>query len=632
MSDSSGYRPEIDGLRAIAVLAVLFYHAGLGFPGGFLGVDVFFVISGYLITDLLTRSVRRGSFSLLEFWERRVRRLIPALAVLTFTVALISYFILLPSDLKHLGGALLAQPLLVANIYFHKTMGQGYFGVSASEFPMLHTWSLAVEEQFYLFYPLIIVLLFRFLQTPQRVNKALVLLTALSFGCSVSMASVDKDSAFFWLGPRAWELLLGGIVALAPRPSGARGVREIVGWLGLAMIIWSILRDPASDFFTSVLFWPCLGTALAIWSNGSGMSTTGRLLAWTPLVAIGLISYSLYLWHGPIFAFADYLGLNYLVGLRVMLVFLSIGFATASYFFVETPFRRKRLLSSRGAIFMLGGGYALVTACAGAFFYFADGLPQNWTERALSMEHTRRMVEETFPFVEPDAPNPPKLGDLDRHRTSFLVFGDSHAGALAPAFDALAKERALQGLLACRPGSLPLFEPASEEKRPWRDYVLGLVRDEEVKEVLIVARWSVHEPFLTGELDEFVSDMRSAGAQVTLVADVPEQPVVTTRLLALATRFKGLRVPHASLADHRAKNAWIDELFLQHQAKFPGLRIVDPAPTVASWEGLALDGQPVYLDRDHLSRFGALKVAPLFQSLFDEFQRSEDVRSTRGRK
>ncbi|MEZ5385703.1 MAG: acyltransferase [Prosthecobacter sp.] len=212
VNGTANYRPDIDGLRAVAVLPVLFYHAGVSFTGGYVGVDVFFVISGFLITRLLVRDLERGRFSLLEFWHRRVRRIFPALFVMVLFTVVAGGFLMIPADYKELGQSVVAQSLLVANIFFWDDTG--YFARAAESKPLLHTWSLAVEEQFYVLFPVVLAWLSRSGKAHARRLLGIALL--LSFAASLPGPSCFPTTAFYLLPTRAWELLLGGILVFLP--------------------------------------------------------------------------------------------------------------------------------------------------------------------------------------------------------------------------------------------------------------------------------------------------------------------------------------------------------------------------------------------------------------------------------
>lgn len=297
------YRPDVDGLRAGAVLAVILFHAGLGFSGGYIGVDVFFVISGFLITSLIVSDLQEGKFRLANFWERRARRIIPALAVVVLGTLIAGWFLLLPREYAALGKSAACQSVFGANFYFYRTTLGGYFAGVADEMPLLHTWSLAVEEQFYLIVPLTFAAVFRF----PRLRTRRVLLALFGAGILVSfLASLYgvahyRIAAFYLLPTRAWELLVGSALAIFPLTwmTKHRPTREILSFVGLAGILvpcW--FYTGKTPFPGLAALPPCLGTALIIWSNSPlGHATVptslSRLLATRPVVFVGLISSSI---------------------------------------------------------------------------------------------------------------------------------------------------------------------------------------------------------------------------------------------------------------------------------------------------------------------------------------------------
>ena len=371
-SHKIAYRPDIDGLRAIAVLGVVFFHAGLGFPGGYAGVDVFFVISGFLITSLILKELRQGTFSLLGFWERRARRILPALTVVVVAILIAGWFFLLPADYEVLGKQIVALAALSSNIKFW--WETGYFATSAEEKPLLHTWSLSLEEQFYLLIPLLLWFLFR-LRKSSWVAPVLFLGAIASFTLSVIGSYRAPSATFFLLPTRAWELAAGSLLAFV-QPIPQPRLRTLIAWLGLAailgplffyapgirfpgltalppvagaaLLIWSGLRPPSSDLRppTSDLRPPT--SVLRPPSSDSRLPLPNRLLATRPLVWIGLLSYSLYLWHWPLFAYCKYLSSTPpTLPVRLSLVAISVLLAWLSLCFVERPFRSRSLVPTR---------------------------------------------------------------------------------------------------------------------------------------------------------------------------------------------------------------------------------------------------------------------------------------------
>ncbi len=428
------YRHEIDGLRAIAVIPVIFFHAGLPyFSGGFVGVDVFFVISGYLITSILLRDISVGSFSLINFYERRARRILPALCVVLFFSVLFSWFVLLAADMKEFSQSLVSVSLLSPNLFYW--MQTDYFSSAAEMKPLLHTWSLGVEEQFYLFWPLIILFVWKF----QRANRFLVLsvLGLTSFFIMQYTLSQSVSLAFYHLPTRAWELIIGALAALflnsQKQPISRHLTATIMSTLGLGLIFLSVVwLDKKSGYPSTLTLFPTLGTLLVIIYSQPKSAVT-RFLSHPWLVAIGLISYSAYLWHQPIFAFAK----HYLIAppswqVMTFLAFLSFCFAYCSWRFIERPFRSVSKVSRHYFIrccvvsFLLFFGFGL----AGHFSNGFDGRHIN----NVSLREIDQLLKPNYGLS--------KTCDGHFQQTEVCVYGDfpdtvlwgdSYAMHLAPA-------------------------------------------------------------------------------------------------------------------------------------------------------------------------------------------------------
>lgn len=334
------YRREIDGLRALAVLPVILYHAG--FTGGFVGVDIFFVISGYLITSIILAELKGNSFSLLKFYERRARRILPALFLVMTVSSIFAYFWLLPDELKNFGQSLVATTLSSNNVLLAMTSG---YWTLASEFkPLLHTWSLGVEEQYYVIFPIFMMLGWRYFK------PILSVIIIAFFFVSLVVASYGvfwkPDLAFYLLPSRAWEIIIGSLIAFYSTRicDGIHGqkLKQSLGLLGFSLILFSIFvfdrNTPSPGLYMLV---PVIGAALVI-LFATKETIAGRILGSRPMVGLGLISYSAYLWHQPVFAFARIYSVN-APNLLVMLflALMSIVLAYLTWRFVETPFRRK---------------------------------------------------------------------------------------------------------------------------------------------------------------------------------------------------------------------------------------------------------------------------------------------------
>ncbi|MFM7347934.1 MAG: acyltransferase family protein [Erythrobacter sp.] len=338
------YRRDIDGLRAVAVFPVVLYHAGVpGFPGGFVGVDVFFVISGYLITAILAREIAEGRFSLAGFYERRARRILPPLAVVLAATLLVGWHLLMPEELLRLGRATFATVLFASNVSAARSLD--YFAPAAEFEPLLHTWSLAVEEQFYLIFPLLLMGL-AWAGWSRRALAVVAGLSALSLAAAAALIDARPLWVFYLIVFRVWELGAGAMLALTrPAPPHARLLREGLGLAGLLAILAPVaLYSAATPFPGFAALPPVLGATLLIWIGGEGGgSRASRLLALRPLVGIGLVSYSLYLWHWPILAFVRVFEgwVRISNATAAGAVAASLAAAWLSWRFMERPFRMR---------------------------------------------------------------------------------------------------------------------------------------------------------------------------------------------------------------------------------------------------------------------------------------------------
>lgn len=627
------YRPEIDGLRAVAVMAVVLYHAGMGFPGGFVGVDVFFVISGFLITSLILKDLEAGKFTLANFWERRARRIIPACAVMVFTVLAAGWFLLLPSDYANLGKSAVSQSIFGANIYFWRNTS--YFGGTAEEKPLLHTWSLAVEEQFYLIVPLLLLLLFRF--HPLRRRGVLVGLfsTALLGSLLVSILSLPHAPAatFYLLPTRAWELLCGSIVAILPAAQIRPWLRECLSWLGLFLVLGScLLYTKQTPFPGLAALPPCIGTALFISATHSpSPSTPARLLSTRPVVFVGLVSYSFYLWHWPVFALTNYWALLPLsLTHRITMVVGSFILAIISWRLVETPFRKRNRCPSRHSIFAFGALATAILAASGFAIKQATGFPNRFPAEVQQLALAKQDMGFVNDLTTQDI--------LEGRLTSFgnpssqspvrwLVWGDSHAMAALPAFDALLKERHLAGLAATHSATAPVLDyylddpnGLGPEAPAFSQAVLDYVTTHKIPNVVLVANWEAHDgnqpppqgaiPFRTAVL-ETVHAIRNAGAVPWLLLTVPRSQFDVPRGLAWSLHF-GRDISRYCIkpgSKPRFLSQGTEFLASLRQA---GARVLDPGPAFLSHDHshyiISSAGIPLYRDEGHLTTYGAHSV------------------------
>ncbi|MFC3085509.1 acyltransferase family protein [Tabrizicola soli] len=452
-------------MRAVAVLSVILYHAQIWWiPGGFAGVDIFFVISGYLITTLLLNDMAQDRFSLLQFYERRARRILPALVTVVLATVLAAILLLTPSRIAALSDSVIWVSVFLSN--FHFADQSGYFGPGAHQLPLLHTWSLAVEEQFYLLFPLALHAMRR--RSRRAKVMALVAAILVSFFLAEVLARVDAEKNFFFTLSRFWELLAGALVALLPN----RGARApALGWLGLALVVLPLFAPPPGMVPGGGVMLPVIGTALVLQFAGAGTSAA-RLLSWGPFRAVGLISYSAYLWHQPVFVLARVVrGAAPSPLATATLILLILALSTMTWRLVEQPFRgaRPRLLPSRRSALA-----AAVVASVGLFGLglagkAAGGWPGLWgmlhpdLQRELTLIEAVRsrpaLPDESCRFASgtPQADEVlARLSDCrERHGKGILVLGDSHAIDLFTQVAQLERAPFIFGVVqgGCRPHS-----------------------------------------------------------------------------------------------------------------------------------------------------------------------------------
>lgn len=470
LKHSNTYRPEIDGLRALAVLPVIFFHAGFDlFSGGFIGVDIFFVISGYLISTIIINEVVNNKFSLITFYERRCRRILPALFFIILTCLPFAWFWLPPSELESFGGSILAVSLFVSNIFFW--LESGYFDAAVELKPLIHTWSLGVEEQFYILFPIFLIFVWRF-----GIRNIILIFISIFFASLIlsHWAAYNKPSAnFYWLPSRAWELLIGVLAAffVMHKKLTSKPICEFLSLLGISMIAYSILtfdsNTPLPSLFALI---PTLGTVFIIISTNE-YTIISKLLSKKIFVGLGLISYSLYLWHQPIFAFTRHTSLDEIsLGHSFFLILLSLILAFISWKWVESPFRRKDLTSKK-FIFSFSISGILFFLMIGLFISSTNGLKDyklkyefNDSERMNYSIISNSTGYDLYDFMQskdchmwvPVTDNLVKQ-QVDKcfreHGSPIIILGDSHAMNIYNIFSKSNRYRFLIGISqgGCRP-------------------------------------------------------------------------------------------------------------------------------------------------------------------------------------
>jgi peptidoglycan/LPS O-acetylase OafA/YrhL len=668
----SQYRPEIDGLRAIAVLNVVLYHAGLGLPGGYVGVDIFFVISGYLITNIIQRESNEQRFSLTQFWMRRIRRILPAASVVVLSTFVISYFILDPNSLRDLGLSGIAHATMLANVFFLNS--NGYFAESSELKPLLHTWSLSVEEQFYILFPILLIFLLK--QKTVYAVSTLTLITIVSLCLSGIGVFVYPDASFYLLPTRAWELAAGALLALTEHYLAFKqSAKQILGFAGFGAIICStFLYMGTTPFpgFAAIL--PVGGAVAIIATNSDGQNIIGRVLSQKPLVLIGLISYSLYLWHWPILALSKHGFIDDSLTLTLGLILVAGILSFLTWKTVEIPFRKSRRLSRPQAVFAFGGIISILTISTGMLLYISNSY-QNQSESELAI------LSEDIHWNGSEYLGKSGLGvligdtSIESRQQDFVLWGDSHGMALGDLINSSAKEQGLKGIALLSAGIAPvtgLWKPlkgaavekqSTELNRARLDWIL----QSGIKDVILVARWT---GLIEGLLDSEIDVKHGRPANFNMVVDTQNvTPSKVTSRDAFFRQFERMlrelsaseirvwllvQVPSASISDvareyylalrypllnlmppefdtertlYEKSRARIMDVFEEMRSDY--LHILDPVDAFYkdSNELRLYSSRAFYRDEDHLTRFGAEHyLRPMFLDIFSYIREAKNKR------
>lgn len=651
----SGYRPDIDGLRAIAILSVLIFHAEKAWlPGGFIGVDLFFVISGYLITGILLRDLSLQRFSILTFYQRRVRRIFPALLVVMASCFVLGWFALLPDEYRQLTAHISSASVFISNFVLWKEAG--YFDAASDAKPLLHLWSLGVEEQFYILWPLLMWAAWRW----QRHALALIgVLFVLSLGMSMVFTPKYDVMSFYLPLTRFWELMAGGLLAygqqhcsaaMAPRPRMQQAF-AIAGFGCIILGLATITQDMPFPGWRAL--WPVMGAVLII-AAGPQAWVNRYLLASRPMVFVGLISYPLYLWHWPILSFMYLMESGQVLPqLKIAGIALSVLLAWGTMRYIEGPIRFGRYAKSTRCLWVLLG--CMVALGAGSAV--VDMQHGSARTRGMDLPKLRDMEQiDAFRASLPKCDAKYKGQDLNWCHTNlpgqanYALLGDSHADHLMPGITALEKQRhwLLIGKSSCAPlGGLHIIESGRPDvcATSNRTALDAVVADRAIRTVVVAMRGSIYlgdtispenrgkfDPsFLTLQevgsdkpddrrklfLDGLRRTVRSlllSGKKVVLFLDVPEMDFVMMRCvdrpmtLAAPASPTPCGVERAKVEKMRARYR---EITLQVQKEFPEVFVYDAFLPLcdASTCYAADDARLYYRDSNHLSQYGSTKVA-----------------------
>ena len=621
------YREDIDWLRAIAVLAVVAFHfEAPAVFGGFVGVDIFFVISGYLITGIIQSEVKSGTFSFARFYERRVRRLLPALYAMVALTAIPSFHYLLTSERQEFFRSIAAVVTFTSNFFFW--FQTGYFDHAAVEKPLLHTWSLAVEEQFYLALPLLLWALLRFFRGARlALPAALGAMTLASFVLGVWLMRTDRSAnAFFMSPPRAWEFLIGGLIAVEGFPvlrnALAQQVARGIALVLIAIPIFSLRQGPGFPGFNALL--PCIGAAAFIWS-GIGVPTLKRG-AHSPLNAVrffGQISYSLYLWHWPLFTFARF-SKNSLVldpQDKIALFALTVAISYLSWRFIEQPFRRGTLAPTRRAAFRIAGLATVVLLSAGAGGIAVSQTPSDADRVAQQLEsYNAYNYQPLYRFGSCFAPAGGAFDDaclgFAPGKTNVLLWGDSLAAHYFHGLRKTSDPQAVNIMQATQAACMPTFNAAAQGNAACRSLATQMeafFAGSKPDLVILAADWL--EYARPPRFDGMIADIRQTISKLNGSG-------IAVLLLGPAVQFKA-RLPsmlmraHLRHVDANPSEFVLSDIFILDQKmkaalpaheKFSYVSVVDAICPSRRCPLTIDDGIPLSWDHAHLTAEGSVYV------------------------
>jgi peptidoglycan/LPS O-acetylase OafA/YrhL len=606
------HRRDIDGLRGLAVLAVVLFHARFSlFQGGFVGVDVFFVISGYLITSIISKDLEDRSFTLAQFYERRVRRILPALIVTVVATWILAYWQYMPPEFKDYSASVASTSVFGSNILFW--WQGGYFEGPTEIKPLLNLWSLAVEEQFYLFFPLTMLFLSRFRPSHRQFAIASVLL--FSFTLSVARTAEDPEGAFYLTSTRAWELMIGALLAIDGwRVVPKRVVAELEAIAGLGMLAWAFWGFSSRTHFPGVsAAVPCLGAALLIHSGMNHHTWVRRALVFRPLVFIGLISYSLYLFHWPLLAFARYYWIALLpVHITVGVIILAIAAAAFSWRYIEQPFRCRTRFRRRDLFIGATVASALLMA-TGVLGAAKEGFPSRFPGYAhMNIRGNLPAYNIETCFLGWRQPVSEWRGQecflTSLGKPPVLLWGDSFSAHLVPGFKANSSLLEYDVLQYSVSGCAPIVGGESTWRggcRAAADQALAIAKKYGVTGVILAANWNEE---LTHYGDGYAGIRRTAevlksmGKEVVIIGQTP-----------VFAFWDSLDVQYRLTATHRPTSNYYrflrvgGEFSHEFKQELSGIPIIDPMDVLCRPQScqVTANTEPLYIDGAHLSVAGS---------------------------
>lgn len=653
------YRKDIDGLRAIAVIPVVLFHSGIPFfNGGYVGVDIFFVISGFLITNIIMKQLNSDNFSIATFYDRRVRRVFPALFTVLTVTTLVAVWLMLPGEFKQFKQSLVSTLFFFSNYFF--MFDVGYFADPAETKPLLHMWSLAVEEQFYVIFPIYLFLVFKYFK--KYIGLLTTFLLFVSFIYSVVLVKYLPGDAFYSTPARAWELMLGSMLAIYPNKTILEKslISNVLSVVGLLLIVYAVIFfEKTTPFPGAMAAIPVLGSGLILSSAHAKGNLVGKLLSIPFIRFFGLISYSLYLWHWPVLTFGRMYSLgSHPYEIMPALLLIMIVLAFLSWRYIETPFRVNDLFNKNSKIKLNKYSVTLLILFLGLLSMAFSGY-----KRKVKPEHRthmeKRVDSKPMKLTDCEEFKASKrslwlcgLGDLSQSKASFVMLGDSHSTALMPGVFESAKRNGKKGLFVGSGGCIALFgvnrvkqgfEHCRSRMDAFEEYI---VNHPEIEQVIIASRWGTYTTgkrykntigddfYISDDLTENISFaenknvfergfertiefLKKLDKKIVVVTQVPEAEyggwdVVRANRLGIDVEFRPIVV------EYHERQKIASDVFNKYQSKGDiHLLKIHEEMCGEIYCDFFKDGKSIYIDNNHISRTYALKLSHVYDYLFE---------------
>lgn len=623
------YRSDIDGLRALAVLSVVIFHINKEWlPGGFIGVDIFFVISGFLITGILHREISEGSFSYISFYNRRIKRILPTFFFVVISTSILSALVMLPNDFLYYMKSVGSTLVFSSNMFFGFAVD--YFSPNTEEYPLLHTWSLAVEEQYYILFPIALIVLSKIFRGGRYVVYSLLIacITSIIISCLLPLFPSWIKYNYYWLPSRTYELMIGSIAAIASR--GKNTISEN-GWIlsasGMAMIVISLIfikENPEFPGYIAMI--PCIGTALILLSGGREAGAVNKILSLKPIVFVGLISYSLYLWHWPILAVMRYISNDGTLNNSQIVIAVAVMFVMsyATWKFIENPVRKSDMGLIKSSVLY----YFIPALVLGVVTYGAivtDGYPQRYGAK------NDQMKKETTYMVTPFCHNREigdcTFGDKNKKPNTYMI-GDSHAGHYSAMMDEFGKKIGFSFVEKSVDACYPLLDVGGQfpsNKEPFYTYLCpqlikkASVEYKKYKNIVFAGVWSEHfrlHPEMQQWLENQIRVLTEEGHNVFIIEQVPMfKPSIYDHAFRQRFSLVNLAVVSGNSSDMSGLRVNVDieinNRLRDMVSKYNNAYFIDPMTSLGGKNNKMLPffkGHLVYRDNAHLNEYGSRMI------------------------